>query len=71
MMFNRWVDGGLTVSVTYAISLIVPAFLLLYEQKECTQFECCNDRWIPSNDTLLRELLAEKLYGESTFYYLV
>ena len=47
-----------------AASMTVPAGLAVYEYFACHTFECCNDRWIVRNETLLRTVLKEQLYGQ-------
>ena len=43
---------------------VLPAGLALYEYFNCHTFECCNDRWIARNETLLKTVLKEQLYGQ-------
>ena len=43
---------------------VLPAGLAVYEYYNCHTFECCNDRWIVRNETLLRTVLKDQLYGQ-------
>jgi len=47
-----------------AATMTVPAGLAVYEYFACHTFECCNDRWIVRNETLLRTVLKDQLYGQ-------
>lgn len=56
--------SGAILTVGAGLAAALSAGLMYLETQQCTSFECCNDRWIPANQTLLRELLNERLYGQ-------
>ena len=52
------------ITIGAAASAFISASLMLLETYQCTTFECCNDRWIVQNSTLLKEQLNARLYGQ-------
>jgi len=52
------------ITIGAAASGFISASLMLLETYQCTTFECCNDRWVVQNSTLLKEQLNTRLYGQ-------
>ena len=45
-------------------SSLLPAGLAVYEYFNCHTYECCHQRWIPKNETLLKDTIKNDLFGQ-------